>query len=233
MSKNSSAIPDGTVIDQSVSLGQFREFFAKTVDREFASGKDFQNWLNTQTGKTLKEAVAAYHKPEPKSMAELLSEERFNIISASDKAFIKGFDSGINKLGYDFGGSIGSGYCWGKFMIIYAKTGVKSKKVIARIYIREDGVVLRLFFDNIDKHSVYIQNAPDYIGNVFTGNHGDCSCNPKKENCRMRKTYAVGGKQMEKCSGVVFEFWKPGSEKLPGYLDLLSEFYPVKNMRAV
>jgi len=44
----------------------------------------------------------------------------------------------------------------------------------------------------------------------------------------MRKTYTIDGKQMEKCSGVVFEFYNPTMEKLGDYMGLLAEFYPAK-----
>lgn len=168
---------------------------------------------------------------EHKGMKEILSEERFDIISHFDKAFITAFDSEIKKLGYDFGGGIGSGYCWGRYMIIYEKTGVKSKNVIARIYIREDSIVLRLFFNQVDKHSIYIENTPGYIKDVFTGDYGNCSCSPKKENCHMRKNYTIDSKTIEKCSGVVFEFWNPTVEKLPDYIDLLKEFYPAAKIK--
>ena len=59
-------------------------------------------------------------------------------------------------------------------MIIYSKSGVKSKQVAARIYIKENGIVLRLFFNDIDKHREYIENAQDFIKNVFLGEHGNC-----------------------------------------------------------
>src|SRR5512146_962452 len=94
---------------------------------------------------------------------EILSEEKFNFISSNNKAFIFAFDGEMARLGYDFGEKIGSGYCWGKYMLIYTKTGVKSKNVYARIYIREASIVLRLFLNGIDKHRVYIENAPACI----------------------------------------------------------------------
>ena len=163
-------------------------------------------------------------------MEEILTEERFELITDINKEFIISFNKEIENFGYSFGGGIGDGYCWGKYMIIYTKTGVKAKNVAARIFIRENGIVLRMFFNNIDKHRSYIENAPEHIREVFTGSHGDCSCNPKKENCRMRKTYTINGRTIEKCSGVVFEFWSPTIEKLPDYIDLFKEFHPAKNI---
>jgi hypothetical protein len=80
----------------------------------------------------------------------LLSENRYSFIAQSDKSFICAFDGAMNKLGYDCAGIIGQGYCWGRYMIIYAKTGVKSRQVLARIYIRDQSIVLRLFLNKID-----------------------------------------------------------------------------------
>ncbi|MCL1806496.1 MAG: hypothetical protein FWG31_02210 [Oscillospiraceae bacterium] len=215
-------------VGKSIPLAKFHAYFEEATGKTLP-GCEFQPWLNMQSGKTLKEAIAVYcMESERKPMKDLLIEERFHIISNPDKAFITAFDEKIKALGYDFGGGIGDGYCWGKYMIVYAKTGVKSKKVAARIYIRENGIVLRLFLNNINKHRTYIENTPEHIKGVFAGNHGNCGCNPKKENCRMRKAYTVDGRQIEKCSGVVFEFWNPTEEKLLDYMDVLTKFYPVK-----
>ncbi len=232
---NKSSLTEDTVIEigKSIPLSKFRAFFMEATGKELP-GCEFQPWLTTQAGKTLKEAITVYCKSvDRKDMKDILSEDRFNIISDSNKTFITAFDNEIENLGYDFGGSIGDGYCWGKYMIIYTKTGVKSKNVIARIFIRENSIVLRLFFNNIDKHSAYIENTPSHIKEVFTGNHGNCSCSPKKENCRMRKNYTVDNKTLEKCSGVVFEFWNPTVEKLPDYIDLLKEFYPAPKIKQI
>jgi hypothetical protein len=163
-------------------------------------------------------------------MKKQLSTERFSFISEENKNFILAFDEEIRELGYDSGGSIGDGYCWGKFMIIYSKTGVKSKKVIARIYIRENEIVLRLFLNKIDDHRKFIEEAPEYIKSVFTGEHGRCKhCkNQKGDDCRFRKTYTIDGGVIEMCNGMTFEFWEPTKEKLPDYLELLGEFYSRK-----
>ncbi len=164
-------------------------------------------------------------------MKNIMSQSRFDFISDTDKSFIIAFDDEMKALGYDYGNNIGSGCCWGRYMIIYSKTGVKSKKVIARIYIREDGnIVLRLFFSGIDDHRGYIENAPAYIKDVFTGAHGDCShCkNDKNGVCKFRKSYTLNDRLIEKCNGVVFEFHQPDMSKLPGYIGLLHEFYEAK-----
>ena len=163
-------------------------------------------------------------------MKNMIKEDRFSFISDADKAFIIAFDEEITKLGYDFGGNIGSGFCWGKYMIIYSKTGVKDKKVAARIYIRENSIVLRLFLNKIDAHRAYIENTPEYIKNVFTGDYGSCShChNEKAGACKFRKTYTLDNRFIEKCNGITFEFWEPNLEKLADYVGLLKEFYPVR-----
>jgi hypothetical protein len=157
----------------------------------------------------------------------MLSEEKFSFISENDKDFILAFDNEISKIGYDSGGNIGSGYCWGKYMIIYSKTGVKSKKIIARIYIREKNIVLRIFLNKIDDHQRFIESAPGYIKDVFTGMYGRCEhCkNQKGDNCKFRKTYTIDNQLIEMCNGIAFEFWEPTLKKLPDYMRLLSEFY--------
>lgn len=224
-------LSDDTIIEigKSITLREFRDFFERATGKQEMQGGEFQPWLVTQAGKTLKEALADFgDAAERKCMSERLKERRFNVISDANKEFMIAFDKEIQKLGYDYGGGIGEGYVWAKFMVVYSKTGVKNKKVIARIYISEDRIVLRLFFGNVDKHRAYIENAPAHIKDVFTNNHGNCSCHPKKENCRSRKIYTIDDKRFEKCSGVVFEFWEPTMDKLSDYINLLAEFYPVK-----
>jgi hypothetical protein len=225
-------LTENTVIgEEDISSERYRSFFRKAIEGfspELYCGA-FQHWLNHNNGITVKEAIESYHfMKEPKSIEGKLAEERFDIVSKPDKAFILAFSKEIAKLGYDFGGHIGWGACWGMYMVIYSKVGVKSKQVAARIFIRENGIVLRLFFNDIDKHRKYIENAPEHINVVFTNTHGACSCNPKKENCKMRKTYTINGNLIEKCSGVVFEFHQPDMEKLPDYVNLLKEFYANK-----
>lgn len=166
-------------------------------------------------------------------MKTALAEEKFNFISPENKAFILAFDEEISKLSYGFGGNIGSGFCWGKYMIIYSKLGVKSKQVIARIYIRENSIVLRLFLNRIDNHRKYIENSRSFIKEVFTGDHGNCHhChNDKGGICKFRKTYTIDNNDIEKCNGITFEFWEPNLEKLPDYMNLLKEFYPVRKSK--
>jgi hypothetical protein len=167
-------------------------------------------------------------------VTDILQEPRFEFLSDDSKAFIHAFDESLNYLGYNFGGQIGDGYCWGRYMLIYRKTGVKSDRVYARLYLRGSGeVVLRMFLNDIDKHRAYIEHAQGYIKEVFTGPHGDCNhCPERTEPCRFRKSYTIDGRLIEKCNGVVFEFHQPSLEKLGGYLALFSEFYsPKKSAR--
>ena len=228
------ALSDDTIITigKGIALSRFIEYFEEATGKKMP-GYEFQQWLNLHAGKTLKDTIPEYLEgTRRKDMKELMTEERFSIISHYDKAFVISFSKEIEKLGYHFGGGIGEGYVWAKFMIIYSKTGIKAKQIAARIYIADNRIVLRLFFNNVDKHRAYIENSAEHIRDVFSGNHGNCSCNPKKENCRMRKTYTLDGKHIEKCSGVVFEFHNPTVEKLADYINLLNEFYPIKNKRS-
>jgi hypothetical protein len=166
------------------------------------------------------------------NMADFLSDERFSFLSPENKVFIYQFDERLKSLGYDHGDEIGSGYCWGRYMLIYRKTGVKSDRVYARIYLRESSIILRLFLSDIDKHRTYIEDSPEYIKQVFTGPEADCQhCHNEKDgDCRFRKSYTIDGRLIEKCSGITFEFHDPTTAKLPDYLSLFSEFYPQKRV---
>lgn len=167
-------------------------------------------------------------------MQTLLQQERFNIISPANKAFILAFDAEMNRLGYDFGGQIGSGYCWGRYMIIYAKTGVKSKNVVARIYIRDESIVLRLFLNQLDKHRAYLEATPAYIKEVFVGPRADCRHDKDDGtgNCMFRKSYTLEGRLIEKCNGETFEFHDPAAHELGDYIALFTEFFPQKKAKA-
>jgi hypothetical protein len=230
MSKIKKLLEENTVIVWgSIPVGEYRKFFEQAISKEFAGDKNFQTWLFTQAGKTLKEATEYYFNPSgQKNMEEFLSERRFNIISDSDKTFIIAFDKAINELGYNFGGVIGSGSIWGRNMISYGKTGTASRPIIARIYIREESIVLRLFLNKVDTHRQYIENAPTHIKEVFSGTHS--SCNFCHDKCNGRKEYTLDGRLIYKCSGSAFEFFQPSMEKLLDYVHLLTEFYPNKKI---
>jgi hypothetical protein len=164
------------------------------------------------------------------AMDELLKEDQFNFISSRDKSFIQAFDTELTRRGYTFGDRIGSGFCWGKYMLIYTKVGVKSKKVFARIYIREETIVLRLFLNDLDRHRDFLENTPAYIRQVFTGEHAKCQhChNDKGGVCRFRKTFTLENQLIEKCNGITFEFHDPNLQNLSDYMSLFNEFYPYK-----
>lgn len=163
---------------------------------------------------------------EEKYMKNTLNTERFEFVSDEDKRFIISFSNELEKMGYVFDKEIGSGYCWGKYMILYRKQDVKSKKVYARLYIKDNEIVLRMYLSNIDQHRAFIENAPDYIREVFTGDYGDCKhCHNEKDGaCKFRKSYILDNRLIEKCNGMTFEFYHPTLEKLPGYLELFAEF---------
>ena len=163
-------------------------------------------------------------------MIALFNDTRFDFISRKHKGFIFAFDDAMHKLGYSFGGKIGSGYCWGKYMLIYRKSGVKSDRVFARIYIRDASIVLRLFLNAVDKHRAYIEKAPAHIKEVFVGEAGNCQhChNEKAGKCRFRKTYTLDDRLIEKCNGITFEFHDPRIERISDYISLFTEFFPNK-----
>lgn len=157
---------------------------------------------------------------------QLLSEGRFDFINPENKQFIVAFTNALSEMGYTFRGEIERGYCWGKYMLVFTKANVKSKKVAARIYIREKGLALRLFFNDVTKHAPYISQAPDFIKEVFIGSYATCK-HCKGERCKFQKTYDIGGVRYEKCNGLTFEFQRPGMSRLDDYLGLFKEFYPV------
>lgn len=160
-------------------------------------------------------------------MEQELMKPKFDFINEHDKQFIIGFTKAMEQLGYTYGDEIGSGFCWGVYMLIFRKANVKSKNVVARIYIREDSIVLRLFFNNVTKHGGYISNAPAVIKNAFVGEYGTCK-HCKGDHCKFRKDYEIDGVKFEKCNGTTFEFWSPKTENIPEYLSLFQEFYPAK-----
>lgn len=168
-------------------------------------------------------------------MNTVLTQERFAFVQAHDKSFISAFDYEMKNLGFDFGGDIGSGYCWGKYMIVYKKTGVKNSKSYARIYIRENGIVLRMYFSDVDAHYEYIEKAPDHIQDAFIRQHGTCNhCHNQESDgtCGHRKTYTLLDRLYEKCDGFTFEFNKVDVSKLMDYIKLFTEFYPPRKKKS-
>jgi hypothetical protein len=235
MERNNEPLTGETIIEvgKSISPEQFREYFYRTLGEKFnPRDKNLYLWMSYQTGKTLSEAVENYGKHiETKNMNDILLEKRFDNISKSNKDFIISFDKEVGTLGYDFGGHIGSGHAQGNLMIIYKKKDIKSSKVIARILIRDDCIILKLILGNVEKHSSYISNAPKHIKDIFIGDFDDCrGCNTKTAKCRRIKKYNINGKIYEKCSEKVFRFIRPVIENLPDYIDLIKEFYPIKTI---
>lgn len=167
-------------------------------------------------------------------MKSLLKEETYNFISSEDKEFIAAFDAEMNRLGYTCNKTIGDGYCWGRKMIVYTKTGVKSRKSYARIYLRENDIILRMYFSNVDKQRQAIEQAPDYIQQAFTGDLGVCKhCQNKKADgsCSHRKSYTIYGKEYELCDGFAFWFFSPDVTRIPEYIKLFLAFYPEKKKK--
>ena len=105
-------------------------------------------------------------KPEAE-IRDVLTQDRFDPMSEADKQFIAEFDDAMKSVGYSYGGDITWGACWGKYQVIWTKVGVKTRQVASRIYIREDQIVLRMYFSKIDKHADYIENSEDYIKSAF------------------------------------------------------------------
>lgn len=144
--------------------------------------------------------------------------------------FILAFSEEMSKLGYTDNDEIKDGICWGKYMMIYTKRNCKSKNVVARIYIRENGIVLRLFLKQVSKHSDYILKTPEFIRTVFTSEYAKCG-HCKGDICKFRKCYNLGGTEYEKCNGRTFEFYNPTLEQLPFYIDLFKEFFGKKRVQ--
>ena len=246
MTKN--LLPEDTIVirrpnpmGDDFPLNEYRKFVKHNLGKGFTDrfgSMGFNDWIASQAGRTLKEAAEEWQlqleehnlNPGPKTMEEILKERRFRIISDADKAFILAFDKAMAERGYDFGGTIGYGYGWGLFMIIYGKTGTKSRPVAARVLVNDDGgIYLRFFLSNVDKRREYIENTPPHIKNAFLFEGGDCtSCSTM---CAPGKTYTIDGQLMQKCNHSTFYFHAPTQEKLPDYLDLLSKFYPPKKGR--
>lgn len=229
MRKNAKILPEDTlVIWNKHPVGEYRKFFTQMTGNEILPSMHFQNWLFSQAGKTLNEALEEYlHPSESKNMEEMLSERRFHVISEQDKCFIIAFDKAISDFGYDFGGVIGSGNVFSPLLIIYGKTGTKSRPCAARIYIHDTGIEFRLFLNKVDTHRQYIENSPEHIKSAFLAEKGICThC---WEKCPSRPAiYTIDGQSVQKCHHHTFYFDAPSVEKLPEYMGLFAEFYPKK-----
>lgn len=61
-----------------------------------------------------------------------LNARTFDFITAADKGLIVAFTKALEDLGDTYGGSIGSGFCLGRYMLVFRKADVKSRNVAAR-----------------------------------------------------------------------------------------------------
>ena len=220
---------DTTIGSRKISAIEFRKFFKKTLGEDYEKYAVVRNVIKVSLnhkGKTLKEIIGECYNPMgSKSLEEILAEDRFKIISITDKAFILAFDKALSEKGYDFGGTISGNR--DLMAIVYGKTGTKTRTCPARIHIENDGnICLRLYLHKVDDHRQYIENAPVRIKEIFTNDIGNCcGCNLKDGKCKCTKTYTVGGRLFNKC---YFNIANTAVENIPDYIDLLSEFYPMK-----
>jgi len=238
MAKKKELLSEDTIIVfGKIPVSEYRKFFIQSIGEGITAGVEgmnFQTWLFTQGGKTLKEVTEEYFHPlGHKTMDEFLTERRFNTVSEQDKDFIMAFDKEINELGYDFGGAIHAGHSWGsQQMIIYGKTGTKSRQCAVRIWIKNEGILFQIYFTKIDAHRQYIETAPTYIKEVFTGYNNNNICKSCRGKCGP-KEYTIDGHFYSICRDAPFWFDKPSIEKLPDYMGLLNEFYPKSKRKTI
>lgn len=155
-----------------------------------------------------------------------LEEKCADYLRPEDIEFVIAVTQGLEELGYSHKG-LEKGYMWGKYMIIFRKADIKSPKVYARIYIRENHIVLRMYFNNVTKHANYILACSDFIQHPFTSEDGNCT-HCSGEECKHRKKYEIDGVKYEKCDGYTFEFHDTTTDKVSDYLALFCEFFPPK-----
>jgi len=187
-------------------------------------------------------------------MADLMAQEKFSIVSNADKTLLIALDEEMAKLGYGIYESIDA-WEWSKnwfkarYQINYTITKMKKRKYMAHVFIKDDGsvILLRLLTEKIganshntrqescsfiDPHREYIENAPAHVKELFT-KKSDCNHTHENENgfCWRLDTYTINNVVYEKCVGKGFDFWNPTMEKLPDYMDLLSELKPKKTIQ--
>jgi len=232
---------DTMINGNNIPTGDFRKYFIKSMgesfDRKFGhAASAFKNWLLTQTGKTIKEALDDCMNLTQKTMVELLSERRFDFISTADKDFIITFNKAMSNFNFDCGGAIYYGNNNSLYTIHFTKTSTRnkhiSKNVAVDIQIANEGLRLgfnlhtpQKFREKMKANRSYIENAPEHIKTAFTSNGKDpCTqCNP---DCS-RYSYVIDDKLYEYCSGGC-EFVHPGINSLADYIELFSKFYTRK-----
>lgn len=183
--------------------------------RDYFSQLDFR-LLAENASKSYKPPLSEAGVMTKSNTAQLLQEPRFDFVSEDDKTFITAFDAALLERGWGIeNNGHFTGYCWGRYMLIYYKLGVQAKKVAARFYLRDNSIVLRLFLNGMDKHRAFLENAPKHIKSVFLpGGGGDCHHCPDgghrvNGNCNFRKSYTIDRQEVEKCNGEVYEYHQP------------------------
>jgi len=225
-------LTEDTIIgSRKIMAAEFRKFFKTKLGEDYEKYPVVHSVIKVSLnhkGKTLKQIIEECFNPsETKNLEEILSENRFKIVSEPDRIFIIAFDKAMNDIGYDFGGTISGNK--DLMAIIYGKTGTKSRLCPARIHIGNDGKInLRLYLHKVDDHRQYIENAPAHVRTVFTNNVGKCTgCNFRDGKCKYKctKIYTIGGRKFYKCD---FTITNLSVENISDYIDLISEFYSKK-----
>lgn len=151
----------------------------------------------------------------------------------------------MEKLGYGIY-EVKDAYPWAmnwigaKYMTNYKVKRLETRKLVAHVFIKEDGIFLRLFalknnvrtineregaFGHCASPRLY-RKCPPHIKKLFTVEVPACHhCNDDNGNgyCYRLGTYTVDGNVYERCIGKGFDIWDPTMEKLPDYIEMLSE----------
>ena len=164
-------------------------------------------------------------------MDVLLNKPEYQYIGELNRDVIIRFNNEMEKLGYTCNNTIVPGFCWGNHMIIYTKANVKSKKSYARIYLKDNELIVRMYFSDVNSKKEVIEESPEYIKDAFTGEYGYCKfCHNMKDDgsCSHRKSYQIDNKDYHFCDGYAFWFFNPTIDKIPEYIKLFMTFYPQK-----
>lgn len=225
-------LTEDTVIgSKKITAAEFRKFFKKTLGEDYEQNPVVCSFIKiplSHKGKTLKEIIEeCKNPPVEKCLEEILSENRFNIISVSNKAFIVAFDKAITEMGYDFGGTVVGNKDF--LVIVYGKTGTKTRRRPACFHIDNDGnVCMKLYLHKVADHQQYIENTSAHIKEIFTNDIGKCNgCNFRSGKCKYNctKTYTVNGRLYHKC---YFHVADLNMDNISEYIELLAEFYSMK-----